>query len=408
MPNAIDLFAGAGGFSLGAAQAGFDVTDAIEIDAWASDTLAHNHAGTRVTRADVRELDDAWIGRELTKYPDLMIGGPPCQGFSHAAVGRQDPKDPRNSLFREFIRFAEALEPKRIIIENVPGLLTAKTAQGEPVREVILEEMRRLGYHVGLLELRAEEHGVPQIRRRVFFVGDAEGDPVPRIEPTFGPPDLFSPLRPIRTVRDAIGDLPLVDVGDTLDPVPYDGFPLNGYQVAMRGSGTAVHNHVPMRHTPRLVERFRQIAPGQSQTHVGEEHAPRLRVRSAEAGAARYDQNNRRMFWDRPCHTVPATFYANFLHPELHRNFTPREGARIQSFPDSYRFMGKPTVVSQKLLAREGREAERYLSQYVQIGNAVPPLLARTVIEHVTRGATTAATAAIEPTDEMDEVLHAG
>ncbi|MEJ7717158.1 MAG: DNA cytosine methyltransferase [Thermoleophilaceae bacterium] len=93
------------------------------------------------------------------------------------------------------------------------------------------------------------------------------------------------------------------------------------------------------------------------------------------------------MFWDRPCHTLPASFYATFVHPELHRNFTPREGARIQSFPDSYVFHGKPTVVSQKLLAREGRHAERHLGQYNQIGNAVPPLLAQAVVNAVLKPA---------------------
>jgi DNA (cytosine-5)-methyltransferase 1 len=96
------------------------------------------------------------------------------------------------------------------------------------------------------------------------------------------------------------------------------------------------------------------------------------------------------MFWDRPCHTIAASFYANFVHPHLNRNFTPREGARLQSFPDAYVFRGKPTVVSQKLLAREGREAERHLCQYNQIGNAVPPVLGAAVVRAVVGRAATA------------------
>ena len=106
-----------------------------------------------------------------------------------------------------------------------------------------------------------------------------------------------------------------------------------------------LENHMPMRHSARMVERFKLISPGQSQSHVPDEHAPSRRVRSATQGTGRYAQNNRRMYWDRPCHTIAATFYANFVHPDLNRNFTPREGARIQSFPDAYVFRGKPTVV---------------------------------------------------------------
>lgn len=377
MPTAVDLFAGAGGFSLGASQAGYDVTHAVEIDSWAASTLARNHAGTRVTEADITELSDDWIRRELPVEPDLLIGGPPCQGFSHAAVGRHDPKDPRNSLFRDFVRVARILQPRRLVIENVPGLLRSRTSSGEPVAEVIVSELEQLGFTVNVFTLNAEQFGVPQIRRRVFFVGSTDGSVADVIPPTFD-----GVHRPFRTVRDAIADLPDAQVGIARDPAEYDRPAVSDYQFALRSASGTVRNHVPMRHTQRMIERFKSIAPGQSQTHVSEEHAPRRRVR-APGSSSRYDQNNRRMHWDRPCHTIPATFYANFIHPEAHRNFTPREGARIQSFPDDYVFEGKPTTVSQKLLAREGREGERHLSQYNQIGNAVPPLLAQALIEHV-------------------------
>lgn len=380
MPRAVDLFAGAGGFSLGASMAGFEVTHAIEVDKWACDTLAANHRETRVIQGDVTAFDEGWITRNIDKYPDLLIGGPPCQGFSHAAVGRQDPKDPRNSLFRDFVRFARVLEPQQVVMENVPGLLRAKTAAGEPVAEIVVAELEALGYNVSVLTLNAHEHGLPQIRRRVFFVASTSAVPS-TVPPSHGEPDLLHTVDPFVTLRDAISDLPRVDVGEQEPLVAYTGPPRNDYQRMMRrGASDELANHVPMRHTPRMVARFAAIKPGQSQSHVGEAHAPTRRVRTAAQGFGRYDQNNRRMHWDRPCHTIAATFYANFVHPDLNRNFTPREGARIQSFPDWYVFHGKPTVVSSKLLSREGRVAEKHLCQYVQIGNGVPPLLAKRLL----------------------------
>jgi DNA (cytosine-5)-methyltransferase 1 len=382
----VDLFAGAGGFSLGAQWAGFETVAAIEVDRWACDTLEANHPGVKVVCADVTELHDDWLARELPRNPTLIIGGPPCQGFSHAAVGRQDPKDPRNSLFREFVRVVRSREPEYVILENVPGLLRARTATGQPVPDVIREEFEALGYEVAVLKLDATRFGVPQIRQRVMFIACASGAPVKQIVPSHGDqPSMLDDLRPLRTVRDAISDLPVVEVGRSEPTIEYVGPPSNEYQEFMRKDAPQfLENHIPMRHSQRMIERFKLIKPGESQSHVPEEHAPSRRVRTEEQGAGRYDQNNRRMFWDRPCHTIAATFYANFVHPEQHRNFTPREGARIQSFPDWYVFKGKPTVVSSKLLAREGRIGEKHLCQYVQIGNAVPPLLAAAVIEQAT------------------------
>lgn len=382
VPRVIDLFAGAGGLSLGASWAGADVEHAVEVDAWACETLRANHDDSlRVHEADITLLSDGWVRREIEPYPDLVVGGPPCQGFSHAGIRTQDPKDPRNSLFREFVRFVRLLEPRAFIMENVPGILRAKTASRRPVRDIIKEEFEALGYEVEVVLLNADEFGVPQIRRRVFFLGSLSGRPEPPVA-THGKGDLLDGSRsPILTLRDAISDLPPVDVGFRGPLVRYEGPPANDYQRQMRvEADEMLANHIPMRHSPRTVARFASISPGQSQSDVGSEHAPRRRIRKEENRAGTYDQNNRRMFWDRPCHTLAASFYANFVHPELHRNFTPREGARIQGFPDRYVYKGKPTVVSQKLLAREGRHAERHLCQYNQIGNAVPPLLGRAVV----------------------------
>ena len=138
-----------------------------------------------------------------------------------------------------------------------------------------------------------------------------------------------------------------------------------------------------MSHSRRLVERFKHIGWGQSISDVPEEHGARRRNGSGELSQGGYDQNNRRLRPDKPSHTIAASFYANFLHPYQHRNLTAREGARLQSFPDQYRFCGKKTVVSQKLLHREERFDEKHLCQYNQVGNAVPPHLARAVAQAV-------------------------
>jgi DNA (cytosine-5)-methyltransferase 1 len=149
-----------------------------------------------------------------------------------------------------------------------------------------------------------------------------------------------------------------------------------------------IYNHLAMHHSKRMVERFATMHPGDSVSDVPNHVRPLRRNGGGQIAIRVYDQNNRRMYPDRPCHTIPAGFYANFVHPYQNRNFTPREGARLQGFPDSYVFKGKPTTVSHKLLQREGRFAEKHLCQYNQIGNAVPPLLAEVLARHLIRGFT--------------------
>lgn len=163
----------------------------------------------------------------------------------------------------------------------------------------------------------------------------------------------------------------------------YESEPLNELQFELRNGSQILHNHLAMKHSKRMVERFASMSCGQSSSDVPEHLKPYKRNSNGVVSGKVYDQNNRRMFPDKQCHTIPASFYANFVHPFKNRNFTAREGARIQTFPDTYVFKGKPTVVSHKLLAREGRTDEKYLCQYNQIGNAVPPLLAKAIAKNL-------------------------
>lgn len=380
-----DVFAGAGGFSIGFQQAGIELALAIEIDSWACDTLRYNHPHTNVVTADITTLSDAELVSLMPVPLDVLIGGAPCQGFSVCNPSAGDPKDPRNSLFMEMVRCASVWKPRALVLENVPGLLRRRTATGQSVIDVICSEFSNIGYSVSFRKLKATDFGVPQMRERVFVIGTrvAWPDVWPAATHSCAPNGngrLFGEgLLTCPSLWDAISDLPVLGAGEGSEILSYNGSPHSGYQKLMRVGATAIYNHVAMKHTKRMVARFASMSCGESVSDVPEEHRPHKRGDTGTKSDNAYDQNNRRMHPDRPCHTVPASFYANFVHPHQDRNFTPREGARIQSFPDCYRFMGKPTVVSQKLLARENRYDELHLCQYNQIGNAVPPLLAKAI-----------------------------
>jgi DNA (cytosine-5)-methyltransferase 1 len=385
----LDTFAGAGGFSLGFELAGCKIVGGIEMDSWASQTFSHNHKDALVLTRDIQlvsddELRDTFAG----KHPDILLGGPPCQGFSICRKNAGDPTDPRNSLFNEFLRISRVLQPDFVIMENVPNIENARTHHGESVLGIIKHELKNLGYHVTHRILEATDFGIPQIRRRLFVVASVREISRPFPEATHsvqgGIGDLFGGVRQnCPTLWEAISDLPPLEAGEGSEVQDYTQPADNVYQRQLRAGSERLWNHTAMRHSKRMVERFASMSCGQSVSDVAQHLRPLQRNGNGKISEKVYDQNNRRMHADRPCHTIPASFYANFVHPYQHRNFTPREGARLQSFPDWYVFKGKPTVVSQKLLAREGRTDEKHLCQYNQIGNAVPPLLAKAIAQNL-------------------------
>jgi DNA (cytosine-5)-methyltransferase 1 len=383
----LDTFAGAGGFSLGFELAGAKVVGAIEMDSWACETFKSNHPKATVMQGDITVMTDEQIVNAFGKYkPDIVLGGPPCQGFSICNKNSGDPKDPKNSLFEEFIRVGRLLKPKVMIMENVPNLIKARTGSNDLVIEIIENELRNLGYHVEHRILEATDYGVPQIRKRLIVIATQKKLKNPFPEKTHSimsiPCLLEVGLKKCPTLWDAISDLPEIDAREGAEESEYSKPPQNEYQILLRNGATKIFNHKSMNHSKRLVERFASMRCGDSSSNVPDHLRP-LKRNSTEFSDKIYDQNNRRMHPDRQCHTVPASFYANFVHPYKNRNFTAREGARIQSFPDWYVFKGKPTVVSHKLLQREGRLEEKHLCQYNQIGNAVPPLMAKAIAENI-------------------------
>lgn len=377
----LDIFAGAGGFSLGFQLAGYEIIGAIELDEWAAETFKFNHPNANVLVGDIASFSDGFLLNAFER-PDVILGGPPCQGFSICNKNAGDPADPRNSLFTEMIRFGRLFSPKCIVMENVPNLLHAKTLNGDMVIDIIVSELEAIGYHVDYSILEATSFGVPQIRKRLFVIASKLklGRPFPL--PTHALEEQDELLK-TPTLWDAISDLPLIEAREGAEEMDYALPAQNDFQRLLRKGSKKVSNHKAMNHSKRTVERFSTMEWGQSVADVPAHLMPHKRNGNGELSEKAFDQNNRRMYPNEPCHTIPASFYANFVHPYRNRNFTAREGARIQTFPDWYVFKGKPTVVSQRLLEKEGRTEEKHLCQYNQIGNAVPPLLAKAIAENL-------------------------
>lgn len=370
-PTAVDLFSGAGGITLGLSNAGFDVRFCSDIDSACALTHARNFPGIPFAHASIEKLR----GRDILESAglkrgelDLLIGGPPCQGFS--IIGQRELWDPRNGLFKEFLRVAEELKPRCVIIENVPGLATLNKGK---VLADIGQAFEKAGYAVDCAELLAAQYGVPQMRWRMFFIGwrldqnRRGGFPLPT-HGKAGIGDLV-PNRTLRpehsagfvTIFDAIGDLPPIESGE--QGTRYRGKPRTAYQEAMRsGSSAALFNHYAARLSKQNMARLRHLEPGQDWRNL-----PRELLPAGMQKALRKDHTRRyrRMTWGGVARSIITRFRdpksGEYIHPEQHRTISIREAARIQSFPDWFVFEGN---VSQ---------------QYDQVGNAVPPLLAKAV-----------------------------
>jgi len=382
----IDLFSGAGGFGLGFKMAGYNLCLSLEIDEWATDTLSENNDdGMIILKDDIRNYENKKVILNACKnIPDIIIGGPPCQGFSNAGSFKRKPNDPRNTLFRDFAKWVEYLLPTIFIMENVKGILSRRNSKGKRIIGLIKNTFSHIGYSkLNIWVLNAAEYGVPQLRERVFIVGHKKNID---IEP---PPKTHYINKKVKglvkaiSVKEAISDLPKIIASEGQEILEYKAKPKSDYQIWARGNQKILYNHIAMKHTKRIIERFDHIDIGESVFNVPLKHKERKRNGNGEISEQSFNMNNRRLDPNRPSCTIPASFYSCFIHPYLNRNITAREAARLQSFPDNYRFMGKRTLVSSKLLKRRGAPHYNYLSQYNQIGNAVPPLLSKAIAEHI-------------------------
>ena len=377
----IDLFAGAGGFGLGFQLCGqFLPICSVEKDLWAVETLRANNSH-EIIQADITTISTKeYITKTFKIRPDVIIGGPPCQGFSIA--GKGDPNDPRNSLFRYFVKWVSVLEPKVFVMENVAGLLARKNTEGKNVIDIIKEAFSSVGYTCQVWLLNAADYGVPQMRQRVFIVGNRFGGIIEKPKPTHSI-EKKEGLDMAVTVWDAIGDLPQISAGEGCNYMNYDHEAINDFQRLCRENSDGIYNHEAMKHTKRLIARFQRIMEGCSICDLPDDLKVRKRNGNGELSGTIYSSNYRHLRPDSVSFTIPASFYSNFIHPFIPRNITAREAARLQSFPDRYVFKGKRTQISSKLLTTLGKEEDNHLSQYNQIGNAVPPLVAKAIAERV-------------------------
>lgn len=350
MPIGVDIFSGAGGLSLGAEMAGYEIRMAVEKDRNAAETYRRNHPNTLVIEDDIhnilpRERLFLRSGESVT----IVFGGPPCQGFSTSNTMTRNMQNPNNSLFEEFLRFVSDLNPEWFLFENVEGFLHFENGKIVNLIEQCFNEM---GYMVKHKVLWASDYGVPQRRNRFFMVGNR-----------FGIDFVFpNPSGPKITVNDAIGDLPDLLNGQMSDSLPYK-LPAkyaSAYARKMRiGSRRSRQNYVS-RNEDYVIERYHHISQGQNWRAIPDELMQNYaNIANCHSGIYK------RLIADEPS-IVISNYRKNMLiHPFQDRGLSVREAARLQSFPDKFVFYGSLMHIQQ------------------QIGNAVPPLLAKAVFDRI-------------------------
>ncbi|MEA2332282.1 MAG: (cytosine-5)-methyltransferase 1 [Thermoleophilaceae bacterium] len=376
MPTTIDLFCGAGGITEGFRQAGYECLYANDISSWAVETFRRNHPGVWAEQGAVEEVNPAAIRAQLglaSGELDVLVGGPPCQGFSINAPERFL-DDPRNALFRHYVRFLDEFSPRAFLLENVPGMLSL--ADGLIFRR-ITDEFAARGYHVSVKVLFAAHYGVPQERWRLIVLGSRER-PLEHPQPThyargranfrgggsliFGLEEADAPLLlPAVTVGDALRDLPRLEVGEGSEEGIYDAQPDTPYAAAMREQSTILYNHVAPRLSPQNLERLRHIRPGGSWRDIPFDLLPKGMQRARKSDHTRRYGRLRFEGLAGTIMTKCDPHWGPVFLPDQDRSLTVREAARLQSFPDRYRFLG-PRV-----------------AQYEQVGNAVPVGLAAAI-----------------------------
>lgn len=337
----VDLFAGAGGLSVGLERAGYKLRHAVEIDEDARQTFAANRADIDPTdiTGDIREVESDEIATEVgAESVDLVAGGPPCQGFSE--VVSPDGSDDRNHLFTYFVDWVDKLNPQAALFENVRGM--ENTADGK-FFEAIKKSFDNIGYNVTTRVVTSSDFGVPQHRRRLVVLAHKE-------DKLRHPLDGFE-LDPRETpsVMDGIGDLPQVGPGE--DATAYDRDPETVLQEDLRGDNETLTSHQAARHSQEMVEMISHIPDGGDRSEIPDRLQP----------SSGYHNSYSRLDSTEPAVAITSNMSkpssARCIHPFQDRGLTPREGARLQTFPDGYEFKGG-------LVARRR-----------QIGNAVPPYL---------------------------------
>ncbi|WP_298956029.1 DNA cytosine methyltransferase [uncultured Methylobacterium sp.] len=341
----MDLFAGAGGLTAGAQSAGVQVLAAVEKDKDAAATYRANFPQVRLFEADIESLSPPHLcksGRDL-----ILFGGPPCQGFSTSNRRMRGSANQKNWLFREYIRYVRAYEPRFALIENVSGILEGINKQ---IFREMTEALISIGYHIHWQKVNAVDFNVPQKRTRVFVVASKV------------PLRLYDP--PCRgaaiSVREAIHDLPHLLNGNTINYIPYKSSPKSAYAEKMRNGSKISSNNLVTHNAKHIVERFEKVPPGGNWKNI-----PLNLMDNYKNTDKCHTGIYKRLVFDEPS-IVIGNYRKNMLiHPIEHRGLSVREAARLQSFPDTFEFIG--TI---------GKQQQ-------QVGNAVPPLVATGIIKQI-------------------------
>lgn len=355
----VDLFSGVGGFTLGFMKARaadgsrlFDPRLLVDQDKEASFSFKSNYPHVPFLVRDIKNVSSADIKVfARTEHVDVVVGGPPCQGFSTLGKGLFD--DERNHLLKDFVRLVSELRPKVALMENVPSLLGMHGAYAIEVEQRLSDA----GYDSDALVLQATDYGVPQIRRRAFFIAfrkDLE------IAPSFPPAN--TPEADHVSAEQAIGDLPALKAGEGRDACAYPSAPLSAYQRARRGSRFILSNHVARKHAQWFLDKISVIPEGGGNQTLDPEQ---------QFSDNYFSQAYARLSRGMPAYTITTSFAnpgsGRFIHYRDTRSITAREAARFQSFDDDFVFHG-PLVAQER-----------------QIGNAVPPLVSLAWAQHIAK-----------------------
>ncbi|URN92701.1 MAG: DNA cytosine methyltransferase [Candidatus Pristimantibacillus lignocellulolyticus] len=335
-PTVIDMFCGCGGLSRGFMDAGFEVLLGVDNNDDALISFKANHDNAVAMDGDLFQSSTILQMASLTegKQIDLIIGGPPCQGFS--LTGKRAEDDKRNTLFQAMVNAVAFFQPKAFVLENVPGLATLYNGKA---REAIIKEFSDLGYTVNDQILYAPDYGVPQIRKRLFFVGLLSEEKFEFPKPILSPDKYI-------TCGDAISDLHDFTINLGTEVSDYHFPPKSQYQKKMRKNSTQLFNHVGTKHSDLVIDVISQVPEGGNHKDLP----------SGVGDSRKFNEAWTRYHRNKPSKTID-TGHRNHFHYEFNRVPTVRENARLQSFSDDFRFSGNKT------------------QQYRQVGNAVPPLL---------------------------------
>ena len=344
----LDLFCGCGGISEGYHLAGFDIVGGIDFNEHATITFKHNFHKAKVHNIDITLFPNEQILDEYSGV-DIIVGGPPCQGFSTANRHQKETDDPRNKLFFEYIRFVQQIHPKIIMIENVRGLLTRDDGYAiDRIKEILGAE----GYNITYRVLDASEYGVPQNRKRAIIIGVRRDFK----DVFFNFDKLIKQAK--TTVGDAIGELYIFEQNPDREKTitsPPDT-PLRKF---LRNKDNTITDQDIVYPAQKVQDRIKHVPQGGNWQDVPEDLWPNNRKNRHSSAYKRLDPNNQ------SCTIDTGNAHSNYFHPIYNRIPTIRESARLQSFPDSFVFQGTRG------------------SKYRQVGNAVPPLLAKTIAEEI-------------------------